>query len=118
LNTYIPTFLLYYLYYLKGKITIVRNNEKKNINRLFNVIISINNLDECSFFFFALCTDKEIKALAQRLAIAERILHGYTYSAIEKELLTSTLTISRVKRTIEYGDENFLDFLNRINKFI
>ena len=114
MNTYIPTFLLYYL---KGKIIIVKNSGK-NINRLFNVIISINNLDECSSFFNALCTDKEIKALAQRLAIAERILHGYTYSAIEKELLTSTLTISRIKRTIEYEDENFLDFLNKINKSI
>ncbi|WP_261764961.1 YerC/YecD family TrpR-related protein [Staphylococcus pasteuri] len=99
---------------MKGKVTIVNNN----INRLFDVIIDLNNLDECSSFFYTLCTDKEIKTLAQRLAIAERILHGYTYSSIEKELLTSTLTISRVKRTIEYGDKTFVNFLNRINNSI
>src|SRR3954470_3802571 len=88
----------------------------KELDQLFNAILSLNDLDECYRFFDDLCTVNEIQSLAQRLEVARMLEEGKTYHMIEKETGASTATISRVKRCLNYGNDAYEMALKRIKK--
>ena len=70
---------------------------------LFEAILVLKNKDECYRFFEDIATIAEIKALAQRLSIAEAT--G-----------ASTATISRVKRCLFFGADGYQLVLSRISQ--
>ena len=43
------------------------------------------------------------------------IKQGYTYATIEKETGASTATISRVKRSLQWGNDAYTVVLDRLN---
>ena len=43
----------------------------ENTDELFKAILTLKNIDECYAFFDDLCTVPEIKAMAQRYAVAK-----------------------------------------------
>ena len=43
------------------------------------------------------------------------IKQGYTYATIEKESGASTATISRVKRSLQWGNDAYTMILERLN---
>ena len=43
------------------------------------------------------------------------IKQGYTYATIEKESGASTTTISRVKRSLQWGNDAYTMILERLN---
>jgi len=88
----------------------------KELDQLFNAVLSLNNLDECYRFFDDLCTVNEIQSLAQRLEVARMLREGNTYHTIETETGASTATISRVKRCLNYGNDAYEMALERIKK--
>ena len=57
--------------------------------------------------FEDLCTVAELKSLAQRLAVAKMLDSDQTYTAIAEETGASTATISRVKRSLNYGADGY-----------
>ncbi|MBO8171713.1 MAG: hypothetical protein H0Z33_07480 [Bacillaceae bacterium] len=87
---------------------------KKELDQLFEAILSLKDKDECYIFFDDLCTVNEVKSLAQRLEVARMLGEGYTYNQIETETGASTATISRVKRCLNYGNDGYQMVLNRI----
>ncbi|PPA68977.1 YerC/YecD family TrpR-related protein [Jeotgalibacillus proteolyticus] len=88
----------------------------KELDQLFNAVLSLNDLDECYRFFDDLCTINEIQSLAQRLEVARMLREGKTYHKIESETGASTATISRVKRCLNYGNDTYSMVLERVHK--
>lgn len=88
----------------------------RELDQLFSAILSLKDLDECYRFFDDLCTVNEIQSLAQRLEVARMLREGNTYHKIETETGASTATISRVKRSLNYGNDAYELALERIKK--
>jgi TrpR-related protein YerC/YecD len=86
----------------------------KELDQLFQSVLSLNDLEECYRFFDDLCTINEIQSLAQRLDVARMLRDGNTYHKIETETGASTATISRVKRCLNYGNDTYEMVLERI----
>ncbi|CAM3949180.1 YerC/YecD family TrpR-related protein [Alkalicoccus chagannorensis] len=87
----------------------------KELDQLFDAILSLKDKEECYQFFDDLCTMNEIQSLAQRLEVARMLMEGDTYQRIEQETGASTATISRVKRCINYGNDGYKFTLDRVH---
>ncbi|MCP3742517.1 YerC/YecD family TrpR-related protein [Rossellomorea sp. BNER] len=88
----------------------------KELDQLFNAVLSLKDLEECYRFFDDLCTINEIQSLAQRLEVARMLQEGKTYHKIETETGASTATISRVKRCLNYGNDTYQLVLDRVDQ--
>ncbi|WP_066319423.1 YerC/YecD family TrpR-related protein [Bacillus sp. FJAT-29814] len=88
----------------------------KELDQLFQAVLSLKDLEECYRFFDDLCTINEIQALAQRLDVARMLRDGNTYHKIEAETGASTATISRVKRCLNFGNDTYEMVLERIKE--
>ncbi|HHP50322.1 MAG TPA: hypothetical protein ENM97_00100 [Moorella mulderi] len=86
------------------------------VDELFRAILTLENLEECYRFFEDLCTTAEIRAMAQRLAVARCLREGMTYAAIAATTGASTATISRVKRFLYYGADGYKLVLDRLER--
>ena len=94
-------------------------NEKlkdPHIDRLFEAILLLDNVEECYRFFEDICTIAEIKALGQRLEVARLLREGRTYNDISELTGASTATISRVNRCLNYGADGYNMILDRLEK--
>lgn len=93
------------------------NNRLKNesIDRLFQAIVSIQNVEECYKLFEDICTINEIQSLAQRLEVAEMLNEHKTYNEICEKTGASTATISRVNRALNYGAEGYHMVMSRLS---
>ena len=75
----------------------------------------METLDECYKFFDDLCTVHEIQAIAQRMAVAEMLIEKRTYMEVAEKTGASTATISRVNRSLNYGNDGYRMALERVN---
>ena len=80
----------------------------ENTDELFKAILTLKNIDECYAFFDDLCTVPEIKAMAQRYAVAKMLNDGEIYNKIVDKTGASTATISRVNRALTYGSDGYV----------
>ena len=78
-------------------------NLREEINDLYDLIVSIDNVEDCKDIFDDLCTYNEINAMAQRLKAAKLLLDGATYEEIIKKTDISSATLSRVSRCVKFG---------------
>ncbi|GGC98399.1 hypothetical protein GCM10007216_31470 [Thalassobacillus devorans] len=86
----------------------------KTLDQLFEAILALENVEECYRFFDDLATMNEVQSLAQRLEVARMLREGFTYHKIETETGASTATISRVKRSLNYGNDAYQMALDRL----
>lgn len=84
------------------------------MDELFSAILSLNTVDECYDFFQDLCTVKELLALDQRFQVAKMLDKSNLYSEIVRATGASTATISRVNRSLHYGNDGYKTILNRM----
>lgn len=89
--------------------------KSKSVDLLFEAILNLETLEEAYKFFDDIMTVNEIASLGQRLQVAHMLTKGYTYHHIEEETGASTATISRVKRSLNYGNDGLKIALERIN---
>ncbi|HEX6989155.1 MAG TPA: YerC/YecD family TrpR-related protein [Bacillota bacterium] len=85
-----------------------------SVDRLFEAILSLRDVDECYRFFEDLCTVREVRAMAQRLEVARMLAEGHTYDAIVAATGMSTATISRIRRFLDYGADGYRLVLERM----
>lgn len=90
--------------------------KNKATDDLFEAILQLKTVDECYKFFEDVCTVKEIQAISQRLEVAKMLVEKRVYSDIVKETGASTATISRVNRSLTYGNEGYDLVFSRIKK--
>ena len=79
-------------------------DKKQKIDALYDLIVSITNLNDCNALFQDLCTAKEIENMAERVYAAKLLLEGKTYNQIMEVADISSATLSRVSRCVQYGE--------------
>ncbi len=84
------------------------------VEKLFEAILSLENLDECFDFFEDICTINELLSLSQRFEVARMLREHRTYLEIAEKTGASTATISRVNRSLNYGNDGYEMVLRRI----
>ncbi len=84
------------------------------IDNFFKAILMLENEEECYQFFRDIATISELKALGQRLEVARMLEEGLTYEKIVETTGVSTATISRVKRSLDYGEDGYTLILKRM----
>ncbi|MGY3765631.1 YerC/YecD family TrpR-related protein [Vagococcus vulneris] len=89
----------------------------RDIHRFFQCVLQLDNMDECYAFFDDLMTLKEMKVFITRFTVAEMLLEGKTYQEIREVTQASTAIISRVKRSIEEGNDSYKILLDRVKKY-
>ncbi len=77
------------------------------VDRLFDAILSLKDRDECYIFFEDIATINEILSLSQRFEVAGMLTNKKTYMEIAQKTGASTATISRVNRSLHYGNEGY-----------
>jgi len=86
------------------------------LDKLFEAVLALEDIDECYRFFEDLCTVAEIKSMAQRFEVAKMLEKNYTYGEIVSRTGASTATISRVKRALNYGADGYRLILERFRE--
>jgi TrpR-related protein YerC/YecD len=86
----------------------------KEVDTLFEAILSLESVEECYSFFEDVCTIREILDIAQRLKAAKMLKNGENYAVISRETGMSTATISRVNKCLEYGNGGYNTVLDRL----
>jgi len=87
----------------------------ESVDKLFQVILKLETVDECYDFFEDICTIKELFDIAQRLEVASMLNEGKNYTEITSKTGASTATISRVNKCLVYGN-GYKNALNKENK--
>ena len=75
------------------------------VDELFDAILSLQSKEECYSFFEDLCTINELLSLSQRYEVASMLRDKKTYLEIAEKTGASTATISRVNRSLNYGND-------------
>ena len=77
------------------------------VDHLFDAILSLQNKEECYSFFEDVCTVNELLSLSQRFEVAKMLRDQKTYLDIAEKTGASTATISRVNRSLNYGNDGY-----------
>ena len=77
--------------------------KQDHIRQLFELIISLDNEDDCRALFDDLCTIKEVENMAERCFAARLLMEGNTYSQVMAQADISSATLTRVSPCVQYG---------------
>ena len=84
------------------------------VDHLFEAILTLESKEECYKFFEDLCTINELQSLSQRYEVASMLSKKKTYLEIADETGASTATISRVNRSLNYGNDGYALVFDRL----
>ena len=82
------------------------------VDQLFEAILCLKNKEECYTFFEDVCTINELLSLSQRFEVAKMLREKRTYLEISEK----TATISRVNRSLSYGNDGYEMVFERMEK--
>ena len=88
----------------------------ENIDNLFKGMLKLETVEECRDFFFDLCTISEIQSMAQRFEVAMMLDKNTIYNDIAAKTGASTATISRVNRSLNYGNDGYKLIIERFKE--
>lgn len=84
-----------------------KNLRNEAVDQLFDAILCLENREECYTFFEDVCTVNELMSLSQRFEVAKMLREQKTYLDIAEKTGASTATISRVNRSLNYGNDGY-----------
>ena len=84
------------------------------VEKLFEAVLCLENMDECFDFFEDICTINELLSLSQRFEVARMLREQLTYLEIAEQTGASTATISRVNRSLNYGNDGYDMVISRM----
>ena len=93
-----------------------KNVHTEAVNQLFKAILSLQNEEECYRFFEDVCTVNELLSLSQRYEVARMLREEKTYLDIAEKTGASTATISRVNRSLNYGNDGYEMVFSRMDE--
>lgn len=79
----------------------------ESVDFLFDAILCLKDRKECYDFFDDLCTVNELLSMSQRFEVAAMLKNHCTYLEIAEKTGASTATISRVNRSLNYGNDGY-----------
>ncbi len=85
------------------------------VDHLFEAILCLRDKEECYAFFEDVCTVNEILSLSQRYEVARMLREHRTYLDIAEQTGASTATISRVNRSLNYGNDGYDMVMRRLD---
>ena len=91
-----------------------KHRKKPRNEAMYEAILSLNTVEECMKFFDDLCTVTELMALEQRYQVASCLHNGMIYNDILAETGASSATISRVNRSLQYGNGGYAIVFERL----
>ena len=74
---------------------------------MYKAILTLETVEELMKFFDDLCTVAELQAMEQRFQVAELLNEGMIYNDILERTGASSATISRVNRSLQYGQDGY-----------
>ena len=86
------------------------------VDFLFDAILCLESREECYSFFEDLCTVNELISISQRYEVATMLKSHKTYLEIAEKTGASTATISRVNRSLNYGNDGYELVLGRLKE--
>ena len=84
------------------------------VKELFEVIVHLEDPEECARFFRDLCTLTELKAMAERWQVVQLVSEDIPYREISERTGASTATITRIARWLKYGEGGYRFMLERV----
>lgn len=93
-----------------------KNIRNASVDYLFDAILSLKDKEECYVFFEDICTVNELLSLSQRFEVAGMLRARKTYLEIAEKTGASTATISRVNRSLNYGNDGYDMVFKRISE--
>ena len=86
------------------------------LDLFFEAVLKLETIEECYSFFEDIATINELKALAQRMHVAQLLNEKKVYTEIAEKTGASTATISRVNKWLNYGPGGYGLILERLEK--
>lgn len=86
------------------------------VDHLFDAVLCLKDREECYRFFEDVCTINEILSLSQRFEVASMLQDHKTYLDIAEKTGASTATISRVNRSLNYGNDGYQLIFDRLRE--
>ena len=86
------------------------------VDQLFEAILNLKDKVECYLFFEDVCTVNELLSLSQRFEVAKMLREHKTYLEIAEKTGASTATISRVNRSLNYGNDGYEMVFDRMQE--
>lgn len=86
------------------------------VNALFDAVLCLKDREECYKFFEDVCTVNELLSLSQRFEVAKMLTEKRTYLEIADKTGASTATISRVNRSLIYGNDGYEMVFSRMDE--
>ncbi|MBQ6465247.1 MAG: TrpR-like protein [Oscillospiraceae bacterium] len=90
--------------------------KKPRNENMYKAILTLKTVDECMKFFDDLCTVSELLAMEQRFQVAVCLNNGMIYNDILAETGASSATISRVNRSLQYGNDGYAIVFERMKE--
>lgn len=90
--------------------------KKPRNENMYKAILSLETVEECMKFFDDLCTVTELMAMEQRFQVAMCLNNGMIYNDILAETGASSATISRVNRSLQYGNDGYAVVFERLKE--
>lgn len=90
--------------------------QTESVEHLFEAIMTLQGKEEYYRFFEDLCTVNELLSMSQRYEVATMLRGGKTYLEIAEKTGASTATISRVNRSLSYGEDGYEIVFGRLKK--
>lgn len=81
--------------------------KSEDMDFLFRAMMTLKTEEDYYRFFEDICTINEIKSISQRLQVAKMLRERKTYIDIADTTGASTATISRVNRSLLYGNNGY-----------
>lgn len=91
----------------EGKFGMNKKIKTDAVDHLFEAVLTLKTPEECYAFFEDVCTVNELLSLSQRYEVAKMLREKKTYLDIAERTGASTATISRVNRSLNYGNDGY-----------
>lgn len=91
----------------EGEVTMNKKIKTEAVDHLFEAVLTLKTPEECYAFFEDVCTVNELLSLSQRYEVAKMLREKKTYLDIAERTGASTATISRVNRSLNYGNDGY-----------
>ena len=93
-----------------------KRNRKPRNEEMYRAILTLETVEELMKFFDDLCTVSELQAMEQRYQVAQYLDAGLIYNDILEKTGASSATISRVNRSLQYGDGGYEIVFGRLKE--
>ena len=90
------------------------NRNSEYLDKLYRALASLDDPKDIEELLIDLCTTTEVDELAKRLAVAELLAAGNSYTTIQKSTGASAATIARVSKFLSAGAGGYAKVLEKM----